>query len=269
MTELFDLSQEKAVLGHVLSKHGTAATHAWLHVKETITHPLMFYGRDHKLVSIALDHLVASDMAIDIYAVSDALGSMSFTQALKVLKSIEGRGDGHTGLLTGSDAQTDTLLDAIGGYAFLADVSNTFLPADSVTKICQSIRDRYIRRRSSALAAEFTDSLQRHGTDYQTELANLSDRLNTIVSDEVRTVEIHDTIHETLNRGKSAEYATALWSLDELNNHLPLRKGRMYVLAIQQDQGRHPWQQRQQQPRQSSTGVSLCYTYQSKWTVMR
>ncbi|MFW5829764.1 MAG: DnaB-like helicase N-terminal domain-containing protein, partial [Planctomycetota bacterium] len=160
---------ERAVLANLLL--GTHATS--IHkVRQYISHPLAFYVRNHRIIYLACLDLDDDSQPIDAAAVADWLGRLDFRVALDRLRRqqqvLDGMREGSFSReqyrrlyrLRDEDFTADhgqSALAAIGDYAAVAELADTFAPFTALERNSQLLWDHYLKRRFIERLSLLTD----------------------------------------------------------------------------------------------------------------
>lgn len=237
---LQNLEVERAVLAVVLDGR---SGNPWATLVACGVSPRSFSARDHVLIAWLCERLAAEGHRIDVTAVAEAAMQVRFEDAMRWLTSRE---RGPLPAIPGLDYEA-SLLPAIGGPNALTDIAVGFAPQDGLVRNAellvayQRLREAVEgidRARAALLRPGGRDAVPQVLGDVSTQIAGLAAAAGGArenVGDHLAGALA--TIRATA-KAETTGRAGASWGLRGLDAMVPLRPGRVYVLAAPPSAGK-------------------------------
>jgi replicative DNA helicase len=246
---------ERAVLAALLDGGSAAAVHL---VREQLNHPLVFFERNHRLLFQAILDLDDDGERIDATVVADRLHRSDFQvslerlrrqQALLEAEQLDNMGRDRLRALyrfrpeDAASGYDQSALAAVGGYAWLAEISGAFAGFTGLGRNAALVRDYYLKRRLIQRLTAIGDQAHRTTEPFDT----LVDGASQVVLELSRmgaTASVHslgEVLDETLvaiTESAGAEDRALRAGIPPLDRMLTLRPGGLYVLAARPGVGK-------------------------------
>lgn len=221
---LWSQRAEQCVLGTLMAYPAT-----WNECADVITTPDLFYDRNHRLIAWALIQRARNGDSIEVMAMFDALAQIPFADAVRAMD------DGVVVLPRADMDPSDSVLAAVGASVLSGLTEHA--AKHRIKGAATAIVSHYKQRR---LADELKKALEKlTGTGGRDQAPAIVD---TLVNEASRVIGGHYaaqrigealadaiTVHDQAKLQGSA--AVGLWGLESMDKHIPLRQGKLIVLA--------------------------------------
>lgn len=144
LTNAVSLEVERALLSVCLDgRHRDA----WATIRDRSDGVLAFFGRNHRLVALVIDHLDGAGEPVDAVTVAAAAQQVRFGDALDALRRLEGA---ERAVLRRDDSvgYDDSVLAHLGGYNALGDLQNAHGSSSGQVKNAETLDALHRQRRA-------------------------------------------------------------------------------------------------------------------------
>jgi len=212
---------------------------AWLQVREHSAGAAAFHVREHRLLALVIDQLVAESRPVDVLAVAEAAKQTRFQGAMEALRALDG--EQRRGALSRDEATAyeESLLAGLGGYDAIARIAESFGSPLGLARNAQAL-DRYHRQRQAI--AEIGDLARLiQGPDGATQVAAIADRAASRLSEIAGGSRVAMTLgacaaevldaHDRAREAGGGTGRTGSWGFAPLDHAMPLDGNRLVCVT--------------------------------------
>ncbi len=248
-----DIEQEDNLIAYPLQAGDESeSAQRWMKIKETVVHPLMFFGRNNQYLAIAFDQVLADGVPLSIASVSRHLSTIHSETARKTLRRFktheeagtfitltnEGRNRIAEPWVSSDNCEGDSVLDLIGGIPALMHYFNLTVFSFDIAKNAQHIKALYDKRRSVKIYQSAIDTLSRPDAIAESISGEVIQKLSVFGNEKTTIQNAGDVVSELIHAGKDDNPPVAHWPLPALNDTAPICAGQLIILGGQPGSGK-------------------------------
>ncbi len=224
---------ETAVLAVILDGRHRQAVHV---ARSSITSPLVFSERNHRIVWLAICDIDDHGHAVDANAVSELLSRQKFHDTITRLRRLE-FGE-RASIPKFHDGYDDSTLAQIGGFNAVTDIAGSFIPASTLPRNVALLVDLFGKRVLIAKLREIADKAEMT-PDAMPALLDLAGQAILDLGRGANTSQLYTAkevwdetaaqMSEKANGGDAGGVKTGISGIDALLTQM--RNGGLYLLA--------------------------------------